>query len=251
MTPPEVLSFRDHGGSTWNIRVVPNKYPAVGMQAHEVIIESPDHNCSLGGQLFEAARERILYWKQEAQMQYVQFFKNSGEAAGASLEHPHSQLLALPLVPRRVSEELHGAHAYFAEHGHCFFCDEPEDRSRLIFESDQMRAIVPCAPRFDFETWIIPVAHTSHFENSQPETVSAIHSAVQVVIDKLNEAVAYPAYNLILHTAPLHQPELSHYHWHLEVLPRLTGIAGFELATGCYITSGHTLLTQRASGNIR
>jgi UDPglucose--hexose-1-phosphate uridylyltransferase len=244
LTPPEVLTYTDRGAGTWTLRVVPNKYPAIGMQAdpeiagaHEVIIESPEHHATLGQQLMRAVRDRMLYWKQDERIRYVQFFKNSGEAAGASLEHPHSQLIALPMVPARVREELDGSARYFEDHGRCFFCDELREGARLILETDQVQAVAPWAPRFGFETWILPKAHESHFENTEPAAVQALNGALRIIIGKLDEAAAHPAYNVILHTAPLHEPELEHYHWHLEILPRITGVAGFEWATGYFINS--------------
>ena len=242
MTPPEVLSYHE----PWTLRVVPNKYPAIGIQAdpkivgaHEVIIESAEHAASLGEQLFHAVRDRILYWRQNAGIRYVQFFKNSGEAAGASMEHPHSQLMALPMVPKRVQEELSGAKQYWNHHGRCFFCDlleqERQEGERLIFETDQFEAIAPWAPRFGFETWILPKAHLSHFENTEVQKLDSLLAALRIVLGKLDEAAGRPAYNLLMHSAPVHEPALTHYHWHLEILPRITGVAGFEWATGCYI----------------
>lgn len=246
MTPPEVLSYREPGSGVWILRVVPNKYPAIGMQAdpeiagaHEVIVESPDHSASTGEQLFQAVRDRIVYWRQNDQILYVQFFKNSGPAAGASMGHPHSQIIAVPIVPKRLREELDGAKQYWNAHGRCFFCDlleqEGRDGARLIFETEEFQAVAPWAPRFAFETWVLPKTHESHFESTSEPKLAALSRAVRRVIEKLDEAAGNPAYNLLLHSAPIHDSELASYHWHLEILPRLTGIAGFEWATGCHI----------------
>lgn len=246
LTPPEVLSYRQPGSRLWSLRVVPNKYPAIRMQAHpeiigghEVIIESPQHAASLGERLFQAVQDRIVYWRQIPGVRYVQFFKNSGQAAGASLKHPHSQLIALPIVPKRVLEELNGAREYRERYGRCFFCElleqEHRDGARLIVETDEFQAIAPWAPRFGFEAWILPKRHASHFDNIALPELEALWRVLRILIDKLDQAAHHPAYNLLLHSAPLHDGELAYYHWHLEILPRITSVAGFEFATGCYI----------------
>lgn len=207
--------------------------------AHEVIIESPDHEVFFGDQLFHAVQDRIVYWRQNTGIRYVQVFKNSGEAAGASLKHPHSQLIALPMVPKRVLEELNGAKQYWKDRGRCYFCDlleqERGDRTRLVFETEVFQAIAPWAPRFGFETWILPKVHESHFENTSVAHLEPIRRALTILTHKLDQAADRPAYNLLLHSAPVHEAELAHYHWHLEILPRITGVAGFEWATGYYV----------------
>ena len=171
-TPPEILAYRNSSGPNqpgWSLRVVPNKFPALrvegeltregaglydkmsGVGAHEVLIETPDHVLSMGDltekqveDLFWAFRDRIKDLKQDRRLRYIILFKNHGEAAGASLEHSHSQLIALPVVPKRVQEELDGARRYHDFKERCVYCDiarqELEDRSRLVFESDQMVA---------------------------------------------------------------------------------------------------------------
>jgi UDPglucose--hexose-1-phosphate uridylyltransferase len=202
-TPPEILAYRPHhnGGPGpkdspgWTIRVVPNKFPALGIEgninrraegmfdrmngigAHEVIIETPDHAASLATMppkriedTLWAFRDRILDLKQDKRFKYILIFKNHGEAAGASLEHPHSQLIALPILPRLVVEELEGAKQYYIYKERCVFCDiirqEMENGLRVVGENDQFLTIAPYAPRFPFETWILPKRHESAFENS-------------------------------------------------------------------------------------
>src|SRR5574340_550089 len=199
-TPNEVLAYRKNGGIAnspgWHIRVVPNKYPALkvegdlnregdgvydkmnGVGAHEVIIESPDHKDTLSkmtpGQFEEvlwAYRDRIIDLKKDMRLRYILIFKNHGEAAGASLEHTHSQLIALPVVPIYVREEVEGAKTYYNFKERCIFCDiirqEAASGARVIQETDHFLVLSPYAPRFPFETWIMPKQHESAFENSQ------------------------------------------------------------------------------------
>jgi UDPglucose--hexose-1-phosphate uridylyltransferase len=192
-TPPEILAYRPNGGPNepgWTLRVVANKFPALrvegdlnrqgeglydkmsGVGAHEVIIETPDHNLTLGDlsekqieDVFWAFRDRVLDLKKDARLIYILIFKNHGEAAGASLEHTHSQLIALPVVPKRVREEMDGAKRYYDYKERCIYCDivrqESDTGHRVILESDFFIAAAPYASRFPFETWIFPKKHSS------------------------------------------------------------------------------------------
>jgi UDPglucose--hexose-1-phosphate uridylyltransferase len=263
-TPPEILSYRDNGGGHWNLRVVPNKFPALrveglldregeglydrmtGIGAHEVIIESPEHKVSLAElpekrveDLFWAFRDRILDLKRDTRLRYVLLFKNHGEAAGASLEHSHSQLIALPVVPIQVQEEIDGGRRYYSFKERCVFCDivrqESADGARVILETDEILVLAPFAPRFPFETWILPRAHSSHFESAHPSLIQSLAWAVRSTIRKLEKALEYPSYNFLIHTSPIQEGALVHYHWHLEIIPRLTRVAGFEWGAGFYI----------------
>ena len=208
MTPPAVLRYPHDCAEAWRLRVIPNMYPAVASQDgfHEVIIESPVHDAGLSdlseqaiADLFRAIQERILACEADQRIGYVQWFKNSGEAAGASLQHPHSQLMTLPLVPRRVREELSGAKAYFERHARCAFCEilrqESESGERLVLETEQIEAIAPWAPRFGFETWILPKAHASDFCKANPTTLGELARAVRQVMRALDRALDQPAYN--------------------------------------------------------
>ena len=263
-TPPEILSYRENGGPQWSLRVVPNKFPALrveglldregeglydrmtGIGAHEVIIESPEHKVSLADlpekrveDLFWAFRDRILDLKRDARLRYVLLFKNHGEAAGASLEHSHSQLIALPVVPIQVQEEIDGGRRYYSFKERCVYCDiarqESADGSRVILETDEILVVAPYAPRFPFETWVLPRAHSSHFEAAHPSLIQSLAWATRSTIRKLEKALEYPSYNFLIHTAPIQDGPLAHYHWHLEIIPRLTRVAGFEWGSGFYI----------------
>lgn len=266
-TPPEILAYRENGGPNekgWTLRVVPNKFPALrvegdlnrqgqglydkmtGIGAHEVIIETPEHNLTLAdlpekqvADVFWAFRDRILDLKNDTRLRYILVFKNHGEAAGASLEHTHSQLIALPVVPKRVQEELDGARRYFDFKERCVYCDiirqELEMGTRVVLETDHFVAVEPFAPRFPFETWILPRIHHSHFEASTAAAIQNLAWITRQTIRKVDKVLERPPYNLMLHSAPVQEGAVGYYHWHIELIPKLTKVAGFEWGTGFYI----------------
>lgn len=268
MTPPEVLSYRPNGGAPntpgWNIRVVPNKYPALSSEAvlnrqgegifdkmtgvgvHEVIIETPDHNLTLDKMevkgiedVFWAIRDRLVELKRDKRFKYVMVFKNHGFLAGASLSHSHSQLVALPIVPKRVLEEIYGARQHYELKERCIFCDiikqEIKDGVRKIIENDDFLAISPYAPRFPFETWILPKNHSSSFEENQVHEMENLARIVKDFLTRVTKILNDPPYNLILHNSPFIEGVREIYHWHIEFMPTLTKVAGFEWGTGFYI----------------
>ncbi len=268
MTPPEVLAFRPYGQPAnspgWDLRVVPNKFPALqvegnldregegmfdrmnGVGAHEVIIESPDHTKMLASmteveieRVLWAFRERILDLKRDTRFRYILVFKNHGASAGATLEHSHSQLIALPIVPDFVREELDGARRHFEQKERCVFCDvirqEVSAGSRVIHENADVVALAPYAPRFPFETWLLPKGHGSRFEEAPRPVYENLARMLKSVLQRMNRALENPSYNLVIHSAPFAEPRAEYYHWHVEVLPKLTRTAGFESGTGFYI----------------
>ena len=272
-TPPEILAYRpsENGGPPperdtpgWRVRVVPNKFPALGIEgnlnrqaegmfdrmngvgAHEVIIETPEHNWTLPmlpdkrvEDVLWAFRDRILDLRQDKRFKYILIFKNHGEAAGASLEHPHSQLIALPILPKQVVEELEGAKQYYLYKERCVFCDairqELENPIRVVAENEDFVTLAPYAPRFPFETWLLPKRHESAFENSSSHMFENLAKALKNLLRRADAVLDNPAYNLVIHTAPAQDPTLDHYHWHMEFMPKLTKTAGFEWGTGFYI----------------
>lgn len=266
-TPPELLSFRDTGGANapgWRVRVVPNKFPALrvegqldregeglydkmnGIGAHEVIVESPVHESTLAElqeknveEVFWAFRERILDLRKDRRLRYILIFKNHGELAGASLEHTHSQLIALPVVPKRVQEELDGAKRHFDYRERCVFCDivkhEARDMRRVVLETEHFLAITPYASRFAFETWIVPRRHESHFENAESSVMRNLAWVVRAAVRKMDRVLEWPAYNMVMHSSPVQEGPLEHYHWHIELIPKISKVAGFEWGTGFYI----------------
>jgi UDPglucose--hexose-1-phosphate uridylyltransferase len=267
ITPPEVLAFRDGGGPNqpgWRVRVIPNKFPALrvegelnregeglydkmnGVGAHEVIVESPSHDIVLGDmpeksieEVFWAFRERFVDLKKDKRIRYIMVYKNHGDLAGASLSHTHSQLIGLPVVPRRVSEEMEGALRHYEFHDRCVFCDivrqESTDRRRVVLEVEHFLVVEPFAPRFPFETWIVPKTHESHFERAPTSVMRNLAGAIRASLGKMNAVLENPAYNMVIHTAPVQDDPLDHYHWHIELIPKITRFAGFEWGTGFYI----------------
>jgi UDPglucose--hexose-1-phosphate uridylyltransferase len=268
MTPPEVLAFRNNGqpgnGPGWDLRVVPNKFPALqvegdldrqgegmfdrmnGIGAHEVIIETPDHDKQLATMSDEeiervlwAFRERIVDLKRDMRFRYILVFKNHGAAAGATLEHTHSQLIALPIVPDFVREELEGAKRHYDAKERCVFCDIVREETaagrRVIHENAEVIALAPYAPRFPFETWLLPRSHGARFEDASRQTYASLARMIKAVLQRMNRALEEPAYNLVLHSLPFPEPRTDFYHWHVELLPKVTRMAGFESGTGFYI----------------
>ena len=172
---------------------------------------------------------------------YILIFKNHGEAAGATLEHSHSQLIALPVVPRQVIDELVGSSRYYELKERCIFCDVVHqetagEEARLVAENRGFVTVSPYAARFPFETCILPKNHEASFENAGSGEVSSLAQMIKLVIAKMDAVLERPAYNMVLHTAPLAaQESAEYYHWHIELIPKLTKVAGFEWGTGFYI----------------
>jgi UDPglucose--hexose-1-phosphate uridylyltransferase len=217
-----------------------------GIGAHEVIIETPDHNATLASlppkrieDVLWTFRDRILDLKKDRRFKYILIFKNHGEAAGASLEHSHSQLIALPILPINVTQELEGAKQYFLYKERCVFCDiirqEMDGGTRVVGENENFVTLAPYAPRFPFETWILPKQHESAFENSSSHMFENLARALKNLLGRADRVLDNPPYNLVIHTSPVQDPTNDHYHWHIEFMPKLTKTAGFEWGTGFYI----------------
>jgi UDPglucose--hexose-1-phosphate uridylyltransferase len=267
MTPAELLAHR-HGtppnGPGWDLRVIPNQFPVLrvegtldrqgeglfdkmnGIGAHEVIIETPRHEETLATigdgaveQVLAAFRARMADLKQDRRFRYIIVFKNHGRAAGALLDHSHSQLIALPIVPREVRDEVDGARAHFAAKERCVFCDivrqETADGRRLITGNADVVALAPYAPRFPFETWILPKRHQAPFEDTPRHELASLARLLGDILRRMNRVLRCPPYNLLIHSAPLSEAVADYYHWHVEIIPKLTKVAGFEWATGFYL----------------
>lgn len=266
-TPQEVLAYRHGSGANqpgWSVRVIPNKIPVLcieeeleregeglfdkmkGVGAHEVVIESPDHVLDMADlpdkaieQVLWAFRERVHDLKNDQRLRYVLLFKNHGEAAGATEEHSHSQLIALPVVPKRVQEELRGAKRYYKARERCIFCDlirqESKTGTRIVLETERFVVLEPYAARFPFETWILPRRHRSHFEEIDGADVENLAWVLKSTLQRIDRALERPAYNFCIHTAPLQDAASPSFHWHIEVTPKVTRVAGFEGGSGFYI----------------
>ncbi len=267
MTPPEVLAYRNPGtipnGPGWWIRAFPNKYPALkadeelikrgigvydmmsGFGVHEVIVETPQHKITpleMPQKQYEeiiwAYRDRIISLSKDPRIKHIIIFKNHGRQAGASLEHPHSQLIAIPVIPRTMKSELDGSRLYYELRDRCIFCDiitqELGFQERIVHENYSFVAFAPYASRFPFEIWIMPKQHSHRFEEIDKNQVVDLAEMLKTVLSKLYLLLNDPPYNYMLHTAPIGDHR-DYYHWHIEVIPRLTHVAGFEWGTGMYI----------------
>ncbi|MGH8648971.1 MAG: galactose-1-phosphate uridylyltransferase, partial [Burkholderiales bacterium] len=217
-----------------------------GVGAHEVIIETPDHHRQMTDltldeltQVITAYKYRSMDLRGDRRLKYTLLFKNFGLSAGASLEHAHSQLIALPIVPKRVREEVDGSKQYFTLKERCIYCDiirqELDAKTRVVDQNNDFVILEPYAPRFPFETWILPKAHESSFEEGQSHSYENLAKILKVLLTRMDKVLVSPAYNLVIHTAPLMEPSNDYYHWHFEMMPRLTRVAGFEWGTGFYI----------------
>jgi UDPglucose--hexose-1-phosphate uridylyltransferase len=217
-----------------------------GVGAHEVIIETPDHGRTLAAmsepeieRVLWAYRERMLDLKRDMRLRYILIFKNHGAAAGATLEHTHSQLIALPVVPDFVREEIEGARRHFATKERCIFCDivgqDLADGRRVILENADVVALAPYAPRLPFESWVLPKRHGARFEEAPRHEYESLARALKALLQRMDRALESPPYNLIVHTSPCSDDTSEVYHWHVEIVPKLTPVAGFEWGTGFYI----------------
>ncbi len=268
MTPPAIMTYPAknpaESKSAWQLRVIPNKFPALrieesaertgigiydrigGFGAHEVIIESPDHHRDIADLspadaelILRVYRDRCLDLRKDKRIHFILIFKNQGWDAGASLEHPHSQLIGLPIVPSRLLGEVRGSADHFAQTERCIHCDmldqEKLDKKLTIFSNDDFMAITPFASRFPFEVWILPKNHAHSFDSITDEKLPGLASALQATLRKLKKLLGNPAYNFMIYTSPIHGREAKSFHWHIEVIPHLTEVAGFELGTGFYL----------------
>jgi len=257
-----VKSLADTPG--WLVRTVPNKFPVLssegsllkegigiydqmsGIGAHEVLIEGPEHDKSLADLTNEEMQAVISQYfrrfgrlSQDSRIKYVVLFKNYGSSAGATVEHSHSQVIALPMVPKTVLEELKGAEHYHQYRGRCVFCDmiaqEYQDKERIVTENSSFLAFCPYAPRYAFETWIIPKAHTADFGDTNETGKEALAQILQDTLKRVKKVLGNPSYNYYLHTAPVGYANAACYHWHIEIIPKLTRSVGFEWGTGLHI----------------
>ncbi|MCF7873754.1 MAG: galactose-1-phosphate uridylyltransferase [Candidatus Omnitrophica bacterium] len=270
MTPPETDADRPQGGEPnspgWLTRTVPNKFPALednlekkeekegifqkreGVGFHEVIIETPDHYKTMRGlsqeeitRVIKVYRRRFSFLTKDKRFKYILIFKNHGLAAGASLEHPHTQLICLPIVPKRVTEELDCTKEYFAKNNECMFCkiieEEKKQKDRLVLENEDFIAFCPFFSRSPFELTILPTLHQSDFRKITDRQIDSLSSILKELFIKLGNVLGDYPYNFLIHTTPINSDGKNYdfYHWHIEFLPKLGEIAGFEWATGGYI----------------
>lgn len=275
LTPPEIMTVPRPGGaggpSGWQVRVVPNKFPVLrvegditregvglydrvsGVGAHEVIVENPDPTRELAdleiaeiAQVLHAYRSRLLDLRRDPRLRYILIFKNRGRDAGASIAHPHSQLIATPIIPTFIVQELKSSREHFRHKERCLFCDilrqELRLEERIAIETGSFVALEPFASAFPFETWILPKTHAHDFALAEDDDLEDLAAILRDFLRRIRSLLQDPPYNLVLHTAPSPHPRpgqpdywstIDHdYHWHLEIVPRITRIAGFEWGSG-------------------
>lgn len=272
-TPPEVDADRPEDGrpSDWNVRVVPNKFPALtdphrsaqtsgddlegrpGRGAHEVVIETPHHGREWHrlpprqmARVLDVYRRRIEALGELPSVRLVQLFKNRGGRAGATLSHPHAQIMTLPVLPSRTQRRLRGAREHYRQNGICFWCstlrEETRRATRLVDETDAFAVWCPHASRYPYELRIAPKDHHHRFTDLTADQRRDLAQLLPDLAGRLEDVLGAPPYNVILHTAP--QPEGNDpspgsladvYHWHLELVPRVSRTAGLELATDTHL----------------
>lgn len=284
-TPPEVLAYPGSNGEAnapdWDVRVTPNKYPALihrgsierkgkdkffrkmdGVGFHEVIIESPYHNRLIPlmedkevEKILLAYQERYNALKKDPVIKLIIIFKNHGESAGTSLEHPHSQLVATPIIPMYIRRKYEVATNYYDDTGRCIYCDMVEEElksgERIVMEVDKFVVLHPFASRSPFETWIAPKRHLSSFGKISPEDIETLARVLKTVLLKIYKSLNDPDFNYVIHTAPVDDENKSYYLWHIQILPRFTTVAGFELGSGIYINTALPEETAEFMRNIK
>ncbi|MFH0810365.1 MAG: galactose-1-phosphate uridylyltransferase [Pseudomonadota bacterium] len=268
LTPAEVMAYRGHGSapnsSGWRVRVTPNKFAALDrtaetsrqeyyiydhMQAagaHEVVIETPLHNVSPA--YMDARDLEHVLWayidryndlKQDPRIKYILIFRNHGELAGCSLAHPHSQIVATPIIPQKMFNKVRGLAQYREYREKCAYCDilntELERQERLVSQNGSFVVLCPFASRSPFETWIVPRAHTASFADMNRFDVMELAEALKDTLLRLDRCLDNPPYNYQLITAPIDGGRYDDFHWYLEIIPRLTTPAGLEMGTSIYI----------------
>ncbi len=269
----EIFSLRAPGTKPgekgWYVKVIPNKFPALvppqagdsievkrhksgmylhmdGVGKHEVVVESPIHNKTIAtmsieevSRVIRAYQERYMVLDWDPAYKLVIIFRNHGGKAGASQVHPHSQIAAASLVPLHMRYALMEAQRYYEELGRCVFCDmikaELAEKERLVMQNEKFVAFVPYAPVFPYETWIVPLGHQTTFADLQPEDIEPLSQILHDVLAKFYRGMNNPDYNYCIRSAPHYSSSGPYYHWHIQIMPRLTTPAGFEIGSGISI----------------
>jgi UDPglucose--hexose-1-phosphate uridylyltransferase len=248
----------------WTLRVVPNIFAAVNRQSPpvrakdglylsaggygeaEVIIEAPSHNADIAFMPVEQVQDVIRAYRcrfnelsEDPNIAIVNIFKNYGPTAGASLVHPHSQIIATMVSPPHITEQIFYARRAFNTWGRCVYCDMIKEelavRKRLVMESEHFIAFCPFASKYPYEMRIMPRKHSAIFGTITPEEESDFAFILQSVLRKLSLLLDYPDYNYYIRSVPNSDGLVQYYHWHLAITPRLVQAAGFELGTRIYI----------------
>lgn len=264
MTPQAITEVGSILG--WSLRVFPNRFAAFARDVphhqhqanffntqdaygyHEVIVESRDHQTVLGtmsvsqvGEVLKMYRERHLAMREDKRVKLVLAFRNQGRSAGASLAHPHSQIIGTPIIPPRIRRKYDVATRYFDDTSECVYCSvrnaESAEGKRVILETRFLIAVHPFASQVPFETWILPKRHNPSFAYIDDPELQDLALALRSILGAMQDSLGAPDYNLIVHTAPVEDENKPYFLWHVEIRPRLATAAGFELGTGVFINT--------------
>lgn len=266
MTPPEIYALRDDyfkpDTKGWKVRVVPNRFPALGggvplnrrdigiydrmegVGAHEVVIETPEHGKRFSDLSVEQIQDVLKVYqkrysdlKAEPHLKYVLIFRNYGKVAGASIEHSHSQIIATPMIPQQVWVQVKGLEQYYEYRERCAYChiieEEIKEGTRVVTQNDSFLTLEPFASKYPFETWITPRKHRHTLLETGEEELKGLAEILKETLERIHICLSDPPYNIMFINAPWGHESL--FHWHIEIIPRLTIAAGFELGTGIYI----------------
>jgi UDPglucose--hexose-1-phosphate uridylyltransferase len=267
MTPHAELTLSDKTNGSWQVRVFANRFPAVtpegdtsrhreqgcflsmsGVGFHEVIVENPAHNKLLAlmkddevARILTAYHERYCVVAQSPLVKSIIIFKNYGIGAGTSLEHPHSQLVAMGIVPRHMRNQYEVAISYYDDTGRCVYSDltscELEAGTRIVMETKKFVVFHPFASHRPFETWIMPRGNQSSFAQSSMEDLQDLASVLRITLLKLYHGLNNPDFNLVIDSAPVGEEKTDFYLWHLRIIPRISEAAGFEIGSGININT--------------
>jgi UDPglucose--hexose-1-phosphate uridylyltransferase len=279
--PSYVLAPEGSRKEGWRVRVVPNKFSALsapagdgeaterrrrgmhlemdGVGQHEVVIEVPDHSKTIATMTDEEVRDVVLTYRRRFLdldrhdwNQMIIIFRNQGKRAGTSLEHPHSQIIGSPIVPDEIRRRLEEAQRYYDDNGTCVYCnlirDELKDKARLVTSNPAFVAICPFASTVPYETWILPRRHGSSFGVISEEEAGFLARILRETLSRMYCLLRNPDYNYVVRSAPHHSAGEPHFHWYVEILPRLTTRAGFEIGSGMNI---NVVTPEDAAGNLR
>ena len=277
-TPPELMRIPAGDGTGWAVRVIANKFPVLDGRAvparreygplfremdgaghHEVIVETPVHDRKIARMvdaeveaILRAYQARLHALARDPHLKLIIVFKNHGETAGTSLTHPHSQLVATPVAPAQIRRKYEVAIAHYDDTGRCLYCDlveaELRARERIVWETDAFVVFEPFASRVPFETWIAPKRHQPSFARVSAEDLAALATVLRRTLAALDAELGDHDFNYVLHTAPTGDENKDYYLWHIQILPRLTTSAGFELGSGMFVT---TVLPEESAAALR
>ena len=260
----EVETFRLPKSGPWYVRVVQNKFPALsptgkfgsidvgfqrsvgGFGTHEVIVEHPHHSLTLAQMedsdlqlILKTYRERYRALRMDNRLRAIVIFKNHGPAAGTSLIHPHSQIVATPIVPNRTRSRLQEAAHFHDATGQCLFCrtleEELQDGRRILCENEHFVAFVPYAALSPFHIWIFPRRHEASFGDVREEELPSLAKVLRPLLKRIYDGLGNPSYNMTILSIPLNERDRTAFHWYVSIVPRVSKIAGFELGCGVHI----------------